>query len=75
MYRQRVIGQAVKWVQMYFKVQTNNTVKKLVEKELQYCKDNNMNATTKNTELEHTQKVRFITGVHLKMMSATWYKV
>jgi hypothetical protein len=55
---------------VYFKVQTNNTVKELVEKELQYYTDNNMSITTKTTGLEHTQKVGFITEVHLKMASA-----
>ena len=74
MYPSRVIGKAVKRVQVYFKVQMNNTVKKLVEKELQYCKDNNMSITTKTTGPEHTQKVRFITGVHLKIVLAPWYK-
>ena len=59
---------------MYFKVQTNNTVKELVEKELHYYKDNNMSITTKTTGPEYTRKVGFITGVHLKMASAPWYK-
>ena len=53
MYPLRVIRKVVKRVQVYFKVQTNNTVKELVEKELQYCKDNNISITTKTTGLEY----------------------
>jgi len=55
---------------MYFKVQTNNTVKELIEKELQYCKDNNMSVTTKTTGPEHIRKIGFIIGVYLKIALA-----
>ena len=70
----RVIGKAVKRVQMYFKVQIYQIVKELVEKELIYCKENNLSVITKTTRLEHTRKVGFIIGVHLKIASVPWYK-
>ena len=74
MYPPRVIGKAIKHVQMYFKVQTNQIVKQLVEKELEFRTENNISVTTKIMGLEYTRKVAFLTGISLKIVSATWYR-
>ena len=46
---------------------------KLVKQEMDYCKEYKIGINTKNTSMEHTRKIGFLTGVQLKIVSATWY--
>ena len=55
-------------------MQTNKIVIKLVKQELEFCTVNKIGVTTKDTGMEYMRKVRFLTGVQLKIASATWYK-
>ena len=40
---------------------------------MDYYKEHKIGINTKNTSMEHTRKVGFLTGVQLKIISATWY--
>ena len=40
---------------------------------MDYYKEHKIGVNTKNTSIEYTRKIGFLTGVQLKITSATWY--
>ena len=74
LYLVRVIGKEVRKVYIFFKVQTQSKVIELVHKQKEFCKNHMMNVATKMTEPEHTKRIGFLTGVHLKVALVNWYQ-
>ena len=55
-----------------FKVQTQHGVRELAVKQEKYCVKCNLWLATKLTNAVHTQKIKWIAGVNMKISSEKW---
>ena len=59
---------------MFFTIQTKHTILQLVKQQITFIQKYKIGLNTKDSDLEHTKRIRIILGVHLKFASISWYK-
>lgn len=67
-------GKHNKRTQIFFKVQTQISVKELSEKQKKHCAKQNLGLTEKLTNPLHAQKIGHISGANMKISSEKWYQ-
>jgi len=70
----RVLGKTSMKAQMFFMVQTNNSVPALVKNQLIFIKKYKIEITTKETTFKHTKCISILIGVNIQYSSIAWYK-
>ena len=62
MFDLRVTGEKLKTTQLYFKVQSYTSLRKLVESQIDLCKEKRTKIELKNTKNEFTARIGFLLG-------------
>ena len=73
MHEQRVIGNNIKKVELFFAVQSKFSVVELIKTELEYCKKKQISIMTKKTSMKYIKQISFLNGPYIKFANNDLY--
>ena len=73
-YPPRMIGKTSMKAQMFFTVQTSNSVPILVKDQLSYIQKYKIGIATKESTFKYTKRISIFLSVNIQYRSTLWYK-